>query len=56
MVERTIAWLVTRGHRKVRYRGVDRNRQWLATRLAALNLRRLINLGLDRDELGWVIG
>lgn len=55
MVERTIAWLVTRGHRKVRYRGVERNQQWLATRLAALNLRRLINLGLDRDELGWVI-
>jgi IS5 family transposase len=49
MVERTIAWLVTRGHRKVRYRGVDRNQQWLATRLAALNLRRLINLGLTHD-------
>jgi IS5 family transposase len=56
MVERTIAWLVTRGHRKVRYRGVDRNQQWLATRLAALNLRRLINLGLDSDDTGWVIG
>lgn len=56
MVERTIAWLVTRGHRKVRYRGVERNQQWLATRLAALNLRRLVNLGLDRAELGWVIG
>lgn len=56
MVERTIAWLVTRGHRKVRYRGVQRNQQWLATRLAALNLRRLINLGLARNELGWVIG
>jgi IS5 family transposase len=55
MVERTIAWLVTRGHRKVRYRGVDRNQQWLATRLAALNLRRLINLGLDRNEIGWTI-
>ena len=55
MVERSIAWLVTRGHRKVRYRGVERNQQWLATRLAALNLRRLINLGLDRNELGWVI-
>lgn len=55
MVERTIAWLVTRGHRKVRYRGVDRNQQWLATRVAALNLRRLINLGLNRDDTGWVI-
>jgi IS5 family transposase len=49
MVERTIAWLVARGHRKVRYRGVERNQQWLATRLAALNLRRLINLGLTHD-------
>jgi IS5 family transposase len=55
MVERTIAWLVTRGHRKVRYRGVERNQQWLATRLAALNLRRLINLGLTRDDIGWTI-
>lgn len=56
MVERTIAWLVARGHRKVPYRGVERNQQWLATRLAALNLRRLVKLGLTRDELGWVIG
>lgn len=56
MVERTIAWLVTRGHRKVRYRGVDRNQQWLATRLAALNLRRLVNLGLDHNSTGWAIG
>ena len=56
MVERGIAWLVTRGHRKVRYRGVERNQQWLTTRLAALNLRRLINLGLARNEIGWVLG
>jgi IS5 family transposase len=56
LVERTIAWLVTRGHRKVRYRGVERNQQWLATRLAALNLRRLINLGLRADpDRGWAI-
>ncbi len=25
MVERTIAWLMRRGHRKVRYRGIERN-------------------------------
>ena len=55
MVERTIAWLVFRGQRKVRYRGVERNQQWLATRLAALNLRRLINLGLRHDTAGWAI-
>jgi len=47
MIERTIAWLVTGGNRRVRYRGVERNHQWLSVRAAALNLRRLINLGLD---------
>jgi IS5 family transposase len=55
MVERTIAWLVAHGHRKVRYRGVDRNQFWLHTRSAALNLRRLINLGLQRGDGGWAI-
>ena len=55
MVERTIAWLVTRGNRKVRYRGVERNQHWLATRVAALNLRRLASLGATRNELGWII-
>jgi IS5 family transposase len=55
MVERTIAWLVARGHRRVRYRGVERNQLWLATRLGALNLRRLVNLGLRRDATGWAI-
>ena len=55
MVERTIAWLVARGHRKVRYRGVERNQLWLATRVAAINLRRLVNLGLRLDASGWVL-
>ncbi len=55
MVERTIAWLVARGHRRVRYRGVERNQLWLATRLGALNLRRLINLGLHRTDTGWAV-
>ena len=55
MVERTIAWLVARGHRKVRYRGVERNQLWLATRVAAINLRRLVDLGLATDEGGWVL-
>ena len=49
MVERTIAWFVSRGHRKVRYRGSARNRIWLAHRAAAVNLQRLINLGLTND-------
>jgi IS5 family transposase len=55
MVERTIAWLVARGNRKVAYRGVERNGLWLATRLGALNLRRLINLGLHHDGAGWAL-
>ena len=52
MVERSIAWLVTNGHRRVRYRGVERNRQGLSVRVAAINLRRLLNLGLDWNN-GW---
>jgi len=46
LVERSIAWLVANGHRRVRYRGVERNRIGLSTRAAVLNLRRLCNLGL----------
>lgn len=55
MVERTIAWLVARGNRRLRYRGVERNHQWLVHRVAALNLRRLVNLGLCCDAGGWVV-
>jgi IS5 family transposase len=55
MVERTIAWLVANGHRRVRYRGVDRNRLGLSIRAAAVNLRRLINLGLTHTTNGWAI-
>lgn len=54
MVERSIAWLVARGHRRVRYRGVARNQLGLSHRVAAINLRRLVNLGLDHDG-GWVL-
>jgi hypothetical protein len=54
MVERSIAWL-TRGNRKVRYRGVTKNDNWLHHRTAALNLRRLINLGLARQTGRWAI-
>jgi len=46
MVERTLAWLVRPG-RRVAYRGTARNRIWLAHRAAAINLQRLINLGLN---------
>jgi hypothetical protein len=54
LVERSIAWLVTHGNRRVRYRGVERNQLGLSTRLAALNLRRLIALGLDHPA-GWAL-
>jgi hypothetical protein len=47
MVERSIAWLV-RGNRKVRYRGTTKNDHWLHLRVAGLNLRRLLVLGLNR--------
>jgi IS5 family transposase len=54
MVERSIAWLIRRGGRKVRYRGIARNRIALAHRCAAINLRRLLNLGLQWDD-GWTL-
>ncbi len=53
LVERTIAWLVADGHRRVRYRGVERNRHALSVRAAAINLRRLLNLGLTHTDNGW---
>jgi IS5 family transposase len=53
MVERSIAWLVANNHRRVRYRGVKRNQLGLTLRAAALNLRRLVNLGLHHDGLTW---
>ncbi len=55
MVERTIAWFTARGHRKVRYRGTERNQFWVHTRSAAINLRRLVALGLHRPRRGWAL-
>ena len=55
-VERAIAWLVARGNRRVPYRGVTKNDSWLHNRAAALNLRRLVNLGLTRTSDGtWAL-
>jgi DDE family transposase len=56
MVERSIAWLV-RGNRRVPYRGVAKNHAWLQHRVAALNLRRLLalGLGLKFNQAGWQI-
>jgi Transposase DDE domain len=55
MVERSIAWLVAGGNRRVRYRGVARNQQWLLLRVAAVNLRRLVSLGLRGNHTGWAL-
>jgi Transposase DDE domain/Transposase domain (DUF772) len=54
MVERSIAWL-TRGNRRVPYRGITKNNAWLHTRVAALNLRRLLVLGLHYLDGQWVL-
>src|SRR5215471_12431859 len=55
-VERAIAWLVAHGNRRVPYRGVTKNNTWLHHRAAALNLRRLVNLGLTRTSDGnWAL-
>jgi hypothetical protein len=54
MVERSIAW-VTRGNRRVPYRGVFKNDAWLHLRVAAINLRRLITLGLTGTDGHWAL-
>jgi hypothetical protein len=54
MVERSLAWL-TRGHRRVPYRGVAKNDAWLHLRVAAIDLRRLLNLGLTGTPGHWAL-
>lgn len=54
MVERSIAWL-TRGARRVPYRGVAKNNAWWNTRAAGINLKRLLNLGLTLQDGAWAI-
>jgi len=55
MVERGVAWIVAGGNRKVRYHGVIKNNAWLHLRAAALNLRRLQNLGLTVHNGTWTL-
>jgi hypothetical protein len=52
-----MAWLIgPKGRcRRLRYRGVTANDWWLHTRMAALNLRRLINLGLHHRHSTWAL-
>jgi hypothetical protein len=55
MVERSIAWLVAGRNRRLRFRGTAANDLWLHHRVAGLNLRRLLNLGLARTHGAWTI-
>lgn len=54
MIERTIAWLVKDNHRRLRYRGIERNQLGWSHRCAAVNLKRLLALSLTHDN-GWTI-
>lgn len=55
MVERSIAWMARVANRRLRYRGIERNRIWLAHRAAAIDLARLTKLGLTHTPNGWTI-
>jgi Transposase DDE domain/Transposase domain (DUF772) len=55
LVERSLAWLVADGCRRVPYRGIQRNHLWWSLRVAVVNLRRLLALGLARQP-GWRLG
>jgi IS5 family transposase len=55
MVERTLAWLVRKNARKVRYRGIERNKLFLSHRAAAINLTRLVHLGVGHGGTTWVM-
>jgi hypothetical protein len=55
MVERSISWLVAGGNRRLRFLGTQRNDLWLHHRVAALNLRRLLALGLLRSGGSWAV-
>jgi hypothetical protein len=55
MVERSISWLVAGGNRRLRFVGTRRNDLWLHHRVAALNLRRLLTLGLTRSGGTWLV-
>jgi hypothetical protein len=55
MVERSIAWLVADGCRRVPHRRIQRNDLWWSLRVAAVNLRRLLVLGLAHQDGAWVL-
>jgi hypothetical protein len=55
MVERSLSWLAASGNRRLRFRGTRLNDLWLHHRAAALNLRRLLTLGLTRSGRTWTL-
>ena len=55
MVERSISWLVAGRNRRLRFVGTRLNDLWLHHRVAALNLRRLLALGLTRTTGTWAL-
>ena len=55
MVERSISWLVAGRNRRLRFVGTRLNDLWLHHRVAGLNLRRLLALGLTRTDRTWVL-
>jgi hypothetical protein len=56
-IERVVSQIASRGGRrlKLRYRGATANNAWLKRRTAALNLRNLINRGLDYTAGSWAL-
>jgi len=55
MAERSLAWL-TRPGRRTPYRGITKTSAWFSLRAAAVNLKRLTNLGLTlHPEQGWML-
>ena len=55
MAERSTTWLITKGNRRLRYRGVERNEARLNRRVVALDLCRLAVFGLTMSEGTWVL-
>ncbi len=55
LIERSIAWVVAKDKRRLRYRGTEKNNTWLQTRLGALNLRKLLVMGLHQFNGAWVL-
>ena len=53
MVERSISWLTAGGNRRLRFRGTALNDLWLHHRVAGLNIRRLLALGLHHTDGTW---